>query len=121
MLPAADGEQGLAMARREQPDLIICDVVLPEMGGCEVVRHLKSDPVLRQVPISAVTVLDERGDSERLLAAGFDGYLAKPIEPEVFVEQIKVFYDRAEKRVTHDDLELRNPGEDCRGSSGRGL
>ena len=46
MLPAADGEQGLSLARREQPDLIICDVILPKMGGCEVVRQLKSDPVL---------------------------------------------------------------------------
>ncbi len=94
MLPAADGEQGLALARREQPDLIICDVILPKMGGCEVVRRLKLDPVLRQVPIIAVTALDDRGDCDRLLAAGFDGYLAKPIEVEVFVEQIEDFYDR---------------------------
>jgi CheY-like chemotaxis protein len=94
MLPAADGEQGLALARRQPPDLIICDVILPKMGGCEVVRHLKSDPVLRQVPVVAVTALDDRGDCERLLAAGFDGYIAKPIEAEVFVEQIEDFYDR---------------------------
>jgi CheY-like chemotaxis protein len=96
-LPAADGEKGLALARREQPDLIICDVMLPKLGGCEVVRHLRSDPVLRQVPIIAVTVLDDRGDCERLLAAGFDGYIAKPIDAQVFVEQIEGFFDRVKK------------------------
>ncbi len=94
VLPATDGEQGLAMARREQPDLIICDVKLPKLGGCEVVRNLKADPVLRKVPIIAVTALDSRGDSERLLAAGFDGYIAKPIEAKVFVEQIKEFFNQ---------------------------
>lgn len=94
ILTARDGEQGLAVARREQPDLIVCDVVLPKMGGCEVVRYLKADPVLRRVPIIAVTALDDRADRDRLLAAGFDGYIAKPIEAEVFVEQIEDFYDR---------------------------
>ena len=90
-LPAADGEKGLAIARREQPDLIICDVILPKLGGCEVVRKLKADPVLRQVPVVAVTALDSRGDRDRLLSAGFDGYIAKPIEAETFTRQIVSF------------------------------
>jgi CheY-like chemotaxis protein len=90
-LPAADGEAGLALARREQPDLIICDVKLPKLGGCEVVRDLKADPILRQIPIIAVTALDSVGDRERLLAAGFDGYIAKPIEAKTFTRQIVSF------------------------------
>lgn len=90
-LPAADGEAGLDLARRERPDLIICDVLLPKLGGCEVVRKLKADPVLRQVPVVAVTALDSRSDSDRLLAAGFDGYIAKPIEAETFTRQIVSF------------------------------
>ncbi len=97
VLPAPNGEQGLAVARREQPDLVICDVILPAMGGYEVVRAFKANPVLRQVPVIAVTALDDRGDCERLLAAGFDGYIAKPIEAQVFVEQIEDFYDRVKK------------------------
>ncbi len=97
ILPATDGEQGLAMARREQPDLIICDIILPKLGGCEVVRRLRSDPVLSQVPVIAVTALDDRGDCDRLLAAGFDGYIAKPIEAKVFVQQIKDSFDRVRK------------------------
>ena len=97
VLPAADGEQGLAMARRELPDLIICDVILPILRGYDVVRALKANPILRRVPIIAVTALDDRADRDRLLAAGFDGYIAKPIEAEVFVEQIEDFYDRVKK------------------------
>ncbi len=90
-LPAADGEAGLALARREQPDLIICDVKLPKLGGCEVVRDLKADPVLRSIPIIAVTILDSVGDQERLLASGFDGYIAKPIVVETFISQLVRF------------------------------
>jgi len=90
-LPAADGEAGLASARRETPDLIICDVKLPKLGGCEVVRDLKSDPVLRRIPIIAVTALDSVGDRDRLLVAGFDGYIAKPIVAETFTSQIVSF------------------------------
>ncbi|MFA5110403.1 MAG: response regulator [Desulfobaccales bacterium] len=90
-LPAADGEEGLALARRQKPDLIICDVILPKMGGCEIVRDLKADPVLRLIPIIAVTALGSLGDRERLLAAGFDGYIAKPIEAETFSSQIVSF------------------------------
>ena len=91
VVPAVNGEEGLAAARREQPDIIICDVRLPKLGGCEVVRDLKADPVLRQIPIIAVTALDSVGDRERLLAAGFDGYIAKPIEAQAFTSQIVSF------------------------------
>ncbi len=85
---SADGETGLALTRREQPDLVICDVKLPRLGGCEVVRDLKADPVLRLIPIIAVTVLDSAGERESLLAAGFDGYIAKPIVVETFISQL---------------------------------
>jgi two-component system cell cycle response regulator len=91
VLAAEDGRLGLAAARREQPDLIICDVQLPEMDGYEVARWLKSDPRLRTVPLVAVTALAMVGDRDRVLAAGFDGYLAKPIDPETFVRQMEGF------------------------------
>src|SRR5205807_9611902 len=73
------------------PDLIVCDVQLPDMDGYEVARWLKSDPGLRTVPLVAVTALAMVGDRDRILAAGFDGYLAKPINPETFVRQMEVF------------------------------
>ncbi len=90
-ITAADGEAGVQAARRELPDLIICDVHLPKLDGYGVVAALKSDPLIRHVPALAVTALAMVGDRERLLAAGFDGYIGKPIEPDTFVTQIESF------------------------------
>src|SRR5438128_2256088 len=86
---AEDGRQGIEAAHREHPDLIVCDVQMPDMDGYEVARHLKSDPELRATPLVAVTALAMVGDRDRVLAAGFDGYLAKPINPETFVRQME--------------------------------
>ncbi|HEU4844827.1 MAG TPA: EAL domain-containing protein, partial [Burkholderiaceae bacterium] len=90
-LTAADGEAGVAAARQEVPDLIICDVHLPKLDGYGVVAALKGDPALRAIPTLAVTALAMVGDREKLLAAGFDGYIGKPIEPDTFVSQIESF------------------------------
>ncbi|MDB5934110.1 MAG: sensory box protein/response regulator [Massilia sp.] len=90
-LCAFDGEQGVAMARADDPDLILCDAHLPKLDGCGVVAVLKADPQLRPIPVLVVTALAMLGDRERLLAAGFDGYIAKPIEPEQFVAQLEPF------------------------------
>jgi two-component system cell cycle response regulator len=91
VVTATDGWQGLEAARRVHPDLIVCDVQLPEMDGYEVARRLKSDPELRPTPLVAVTALAMVGDRDRVLAAGFDGYLTKPINPETFVRQMEVY------------------------------
>lgn len=99
---AHDGMEGIEAARRDLPDLIICDVNLPKMDGYGVVRNLKSHPALRAIPVIAVTALAMVGDREKLLDAGFDGYIGKPIEPETFVGQVEKFM--------RDDLRsLREP------------
>ncbi|HEY1149281.1 MAG TPA: EAL domain-containing protein [Pseudoduganella sp.] len=90
-LMAHDGEEGVEAARRERPDLIICDVHLPKLDGYGVVSRLKQDPQLRAIPTLAVTALAMVGDREKLLAAGFDGYIGKPIEPDTFVSQLESF------------------------------
>jgi diguanylate cyclase (GGDEF)-like protein/PAS domain S-box-containing protein len=90
-LTATDGEAGVLAARRELPDLIICDVHLPKLDGYGVVAALKGDPLIRHIPALAVTALAMVGDRERLLQAGFDGYIGKPIEPDTFVTQIESF------------------------------
>jgi len=92
---ARDGDVGLECARRDPPDLIICDIHLPKVDGYEVARQLQADPVLRHIPLVAVTALAMVGDREKILAAGFEGYIAKPIEPEHFVAEMEVFLDRA--------------------------
>ena len=91
VLSAYNGEDGLEMARREMPDLVVCDVHLPGMDGYGVLKQLKCESLLRRIPVIAVTALAMVGDRQKLLAAGFDGYLGKPIEPEQFVGQVEQF------------------------------
>lgn len=92
---ALDGVAGLEAARREVPDLILCDVDLPKMDGLQVARAIKLDSALRSIPIVAVTALAMVGDRDRMLQAGFDGYLSKPIQPRDFVGQVEQFLPAA--------------------------
>lgn len=88
---ATDGQAGLDAASRERPDLIVCDIQMPGLDGYEVVRRLKADAELQRVPALAVTALAMVGDRERAMQAGFDGHIAKPIEPEAFMATLAPF------------------------------
>lgn len=86
-----DGRSGLEAARRQPPDLVLCDIQLPVMSGHELAQALRADPAFRELPMVAVTALAMRGDRENALAAGFNGYLSKPIEPRTFGSQVESF------------------------------
>jgi len=88
---AADGSAGLQLALEDTYDLVLTDVLMPRLDGYEVVRRLRSDPLKRSTKVLAVTALAMVGDRERILAAGFDGYIAKPLDPETFVRDIDRF------------------------------
>jgi two-component system, cell cycle response regulator len=90
-LTAPDGEVGLALARRETVDLILCDIQMPKLNGFDVVAQLKANPQLRATPCIAVTAFAMVGDRDRMLTAGFDGYVTKPIDPDTFVGQVEAF------------------------------
>ena len=90
-IAARDGEAGLRAARDERPDLILCDLVMPGMDGREVARRLKQDPELRSIPLVAATAQAMIGDKKAVLAAGFDGYIAKPIDVASLVIQLERF------------------------------
>src|SRR5690349_14536347 len=96
LLLASDGEEGLATARREPLDLIVCDMQLPRMDGYAIVRQLKEWPETRTIPVIAVTALAMVGDRDRIIAHGFDGYISKPIIPQTFVAQVENFLDPAQ-------------------------
>lgn len=97
VLTAGDGVQGLEIARREIPDLIICDVHLPEVDGFEVVRQLKASAKLRKIPLVAVTAMAMVGDREKVINAGFDYYVSKPIIPEDFIKDMDLFLTKTKK------------------------
>jgi two-component system cell cycle response regulator len=90
-LSARDGEAGLAMIRQERPDLVLCDVQIPKLDGYQVAAQVQGDSGLKSIPLVAVTAYAMVGDRDKLLAAGFDGYLAKPIDPETFVKRVEEF------------------------------
>jgi len=89
ILAAEDGEAGLKVAQDSRPDLILSDAEIPKLDGCELARRLKADPALRHIPLVAVTASAMQADRERMMAAGFDGYIAKPYVPETFVSQVE--------------------------------
>lgn len=111
ILSATNGVDGLAMARRERPDLVLCDLQLPLLDGYGVLQQLRESEECRDVAVVAVTAFSMRGDEHRVLTAGFDGYLAKPIDPERFIGQIEAFLSRQ----PDEGVRRMEPGKDRSG------
>lgn len=88
---ADDGVAGYALARRDQPDLVLCDLQMPRLDGFGVIRCIRSDTRLAAVPVIAVSAFAMRGDADKALAAGFNAYISKPFVPEAFVTQVRRF------------------------------
>jgi len=79
VLGAVDAEAGIALARTEQPNLILLDIQLPGISGLKAAGLLKADAVTRSIPLVALTALAMKGDEDRIRAAGCDAYVAKPM------------------------------------------
>jgi two-component system cell cycle response regulator DivK len=78
-IAAFSGEEALALAAEETPDLVLMDIQLPDIDGLEALRRLRADERTAAVPVLALTAQAMRGDRERFLEAGFDGYVSKPV------------------------------------------
>jgi two-component system cell cycle response regulator DivK len=89
VVAAPDGPAGIELAGKECPALILLDIQLPGMDGYAVASALRESPSLASTPIVAVTSYAMLGDREKALAAGCDGYLEKPINPDTFVSQVE--------------------------------
>jgi two-component system cell cycle response regulator DivK len=87
-LDADNAEDGLALARAERPALILMDVQLPGMDGLEALGRLRRDPATSAIRVAALTAFAMQADRERFLAAGFDGYLEKPLNVPEFPAQV---------------------------------
>jgi CheY-like chemotaxis protein len=88
---APTAEEGLQLARRGSPDLVLMDFSLPGMDGLSATRALKSDPKTSHLPVIGLTAHAMKGDEEVALSAGCDGYLSKPINTRTFVATVKQF------------------------------
>ena len=86
---AADGQEGVALARELMPDLILMDIQMPGMDGMTAGGILKGDPATSGLKIIALTSFAMRGDQEKILASGFDGYLSKPINTREIPGMVK--------------------------------
>jgi two-component system cell cycle response regulator len=91
-LLAGSGAEGVRIALEQQPHLILLDIRMPGMDGYEVATVLKRETSLEQTRIVAVTASAMVGDRERIAAAGFDGYIQKPIDPQTFTGELEKFF-----------------------------
>ena len=103
---AENGETALELAHRpNQPDLILLDVVMPEMGGFEVCRRLKESEATRDIPVIFVTTKSETGDEEQGFRLGAADYITKPFEPSLVRARVKT---HLELKSRNNELEKRN-------------
>ena len=94
IVKAASGEEALAITRdaeQQAPDLILMDIHLPGMDGLSVVREMKTNERTSRIPILALTAHAMRGDKDRFLEAGCDGYISKPIDVKTFISSIEQY------------------------------
>ena len=101
---AADGVEGLAAARREHPDLIVLDVMMPRMDGIEMCRTVRQDAALRDTPIIMLTARTDDEDYVRGLDVGADIYLGKPLSVPVLLSQVRALFRLADRDETPPDL-----------------
>ena len=89
MLEASSGGEALSLATERRPALVLMDIQMPDMDGIEALRRLRMDERTAAIPVLAVTAQAMRGDRERFIAAGFDGYLSKPIDVDELLETVR--------------------------------
>jgi CheY-like chemotaxis protein len=94
---AASVEQALALLARDKPDLLLLDIRLGDGSGLDVIRSVRADPAFDRVPALAITAQAMKGDEDRFMTAGFDGYLSKPIDTRRLPEVVERFIHEGRK------------------------
>ncbi len=90
-LQTKDGREVIALTEEHKPDLILMDIQLPKISGLEITRQIKDNDDLKDIPVIAVTAFAMKGDEERIMNGGCDGYIAKPISVPTFLETVGSF------------------------------
>jgi len=91
-----DGLEAIMITRNQRPDLILMDIQLPEISGLDITRRLKADESIRNIPIIAVTAFAMKDDEEKILAAGCEAYISKPISIVPFLKTVRKFLGEEE-------------------------
>jgi two-component system, cell cycle response regulator DivK len=90
-LAAFNGQQAVEMAKNHRPDLILMDIQLPVMDGLSATRLIKADPTTKDIPIVAATAYAMKGDEDKVIAAGCNGYVTKPIDIQVLLKTVEKY------------------------------
>jgi two-component system cell cycle response regulator DivK len=93
-LEATTGLEAVDMATEHTPDLVLMDIQMPDLDGVQALRRLRADPRTEAIPVLALTAQAMRGDRERFLAEGFDGYLSKPVDVRELLGAVRQHCDR---------------------------
>lgn len=88
VIEACDGQEALETIEQTHPELLLLDIGMPVLDGFAVVRKIRENPSLARLPVVAVTAYAMRGDREKILSAGFDGYLSKPVDPSSLTKEL---------------------------------
>jgi CheY-like chemotaxis protein len=87
-LSATNGQEGIATALEQKPEVILSDIAMPVMNGYEMIGALKENPQTKTIPVIAITAHALVGDREKAISAGFTGYMAKPLQPKKFIHDL---------------------------------
>ena len=110
VLSASNGKEGLKLARREKPDLIISDIMMPELDGYGVFEALQEDPITAVIPFMFLTAKTDPADIRQGLGLGVDDYLTKPFDPEDLLDSVKIRLDKY-KRISEAALSAESSEE----------
>lgn len=102
-LAARNGREAVELTKERRPDLVLMDLLMPEMDGFAALAAIRGDPELASIPVVALTALTMKGDREQVEEAGFDGFLGKPIDPITFERDVGDFLSGATRRQPGGD------------------
>jgi CheY-like chemotaxis protein len=105
VLEACDGQQALDMIERDKPNLLLLDIGMPVLDGLAVIRRIRENLHLARLPVVAVTAYAMRGDRERILDSGFDGYVSKPVNASALAEELD--------RILRETVSTTEPEPGC--------
>jgi CheY-like chemotaxis protein len=119
---ACDGQEAFQMIEQIQPELLLLDIGMPVLDGFGVIRKIRETPRLALLPVVAVTAYAMRGDKERILASGFDGYLSKPLSPASLTAELNRLLNKSTQSAEQDKGHADQCGRKDRsaGASGSG-